>query len=290
MKNIFILFIISILFYACEKTIEIEQPKLKNKIVVEGYIEQGEHPYVFISKNSSYFEPITKQDLISLMILNAEVSVSDGIFTETLQLIYDSLHFPYYKYVGNTLIGEVGKVYSLEIKIDGKILTSKTTIPNPVLIDSLYFKFDKFSDIDSMSVLWFNFNEPDTLGNYYRIATKVIGEDDIFYTPYSSIADDKLINGIKNIPYSTYRGFDPFKEFTETEDSTKWYFKNNDSVAFKFASIDATTYKYWYSVDMAKNSGGPYSSPIKIQSNIDGGVGIWGGYGISIYTIKNTIK
>ena len=36
---------------------------------------------------------------------------------------------------------------------------------------------------------------------------------------------------------------------------------------------------------MQDASGNPFTEPMNISSNIDGGLGIWGGYGVSYYYV-----
>ena len=284
MKNILIILTLSLFFIACEKDITVDLPKTELKYVVEGYIEEGQHPYIILTKNSSYYEPISLSDLNDLAVIDAEVIVSDGTTTEILQLVFDTLSRPNYKYVGNTIIGEKGKTYTLEIKVNGKVLTSKTTIPNSVQIDSLKFKLENMPG-DTLGLIWFYFNDPDTLGNYYRMSTKVIGQDPVFYYPFSSVSDDKLVNGRQAVPFSIYRAHGAFEEINAQE-FYKWYFTFGNSVVFKFTTMEASTYQFWYTYELIRSSGGPYATPITLKSNIDGGVGIWGGYGVSLDTIS----
>jgi hypothetical protein len=293
MKKIFYISFLLLLFTACEKDIIVDLPDPEKQYIVEGYIEQNQHPYVFVSKNIPYFEKISINSLMNKMVLDAEVIVSDGIISETLELIYDPLQFPYYKYVGNSIIGEAGKTYYLTIKIGDETLTSSTIIPNPVKLDSLKYIFEEKyitnnDSIDSLGIgfLWFYFNDPDTLGNYYKLYTKVLGEDPIFYAPYSSVAEDKIINN-QFVEFSTYRGQNPLVEVKNYYD---WFFKGGDTIIFKFTSIDVRTYQFWLTLELDNSNGGPFASPITIKTNINGGLGIWGGYGVCIDTAIAPIK
>jgi hypothetical protein len=268
---------------SCEKDISVDIPKPNQEYVVEGYIEENQFAYVFLTQNSAYFDEISLEKIVELTIKDAIVVVSNGSQSEQLEMVYDPNHFPYYKYVGKIIKGEKGKTYKLTIKIDQKVITSTTTIPNSVQIDSLKYKVEKNFPGDSLGYLWFYFTDPDTLGNYYKIYTKVLGKDSIFYQPFSSVSEDKIING-QFVEFSTYKGRNPLEPFKEGE-YYKWFFKPNDTIVFKFTSIDASIYAFWYTLEMNSSSGGPFSSPITVKSNINGGLGVWGGYGVSMDTI-----
>ena len=57
-------------------------------------------------------------------------------------------------------------------------------------------------------------------------------------------------------------------------------------VILRINHVNSDTYKFWRSVERSKNSSGnPFSEPVNLYSNIDGGIGIWGGYGASYYYI-----
>jgi len=275
------------LFYSCEKDITVDIPKPDSLIVVEGYIEQGQNPYVVLTKNSPYFETVDSNSLQKLIVQNATVSINDGTNDYPLTLSINFNQFPFLFYSTNQLFGEIGKTYLLTVKVNGKVLTAKTTIPEPVKIDSLVFKPE--APYDSLGFLWFYFVDPDTLGNFYRIFTKVIGEDSIFVHPYSSVADDQVING-QEVEYSTYNP--PENRFEEDqqhnqEDDLSFYFKKEQTVILKLCNITAEHYYFWKTVEQQINGGGnPFASPATVRTNIKGGgLGIWGSYGAYIDTI-----
>ena len=55
----FLFIIIALSFFAsCEKELDIDLPQPDAKLVVEGWIENGEYPVVIVTRNSSYFAPI----------------------------------------------------------------------------------------------------------------------------------------------------------------------------------------------------------------------------------------
>lgn len=125
---------------------------------MEGVIEQGKHPYVLLTRSSPYFAPI--EDFTNnLFVTDATVIVSDGILTDTMEggLSFD-IYTPNPVFADTDLItGEVGRTYFLTVIADGKTFTASTTIPQPIPLDSLWFKEDLGAEDDS---LWFYLGPP----------------------------------------------------------------------------------------------------------------------------------
>ncbi|MBK7223573.1 MAG: DUF4249 family protein [Saprospiraceae bacterium] len=49
--------------------------------------------------------------------------------------------------------------------------------------------------------------------------------------------------------------------------------------------LDKVHFDFWKTRDFAANSGGPFSSYTRIKTNINGGLGIWGGYSVQNYRL-----
>ena len=284
------LFIIAITMISCEKEITIDLPTPPSKLVIDGAIEEGQLPWVFITMNSPYFSPVDSTVLFNMIIKNAKVSVTDGITTDSLILTLDPYTFPYLKYVGSTIIGQTGKTYWLKVEVDGKVYTASTGIYPAVSIDSLKFKLDR--NQDSLGFVWLYLVDPDTLGNYYRIFTKVIGRDSIYLRPYPSVSDDKFFNG-QFCEYMLERGRNPLEDNIYNDNGidsagvSRFYFRKGETVVVKLCTIDAFHYDFWYSVEQQfMTDGNPFASPISARTNITGGaLGVWGGYGIHLDTL-----
>lgn len=276
---------------SCEKEIIVDIPQPEIKIVIEGAIEEGQYPWVFVTKSSPFFSPVDSVAISKLIIYDATVVVSDGILTDTLHLFIDFYNFPFVKYTGSVITGQAGKTYSLKVIAEGREYTSSTTIPPIVKIDSLKFKPDR--NQDTLGFVWMYIVDPDTLGNYYRVFTKRLGRDSIFIHPYPSVTDDKFFNG-QFAEYSLENGRNPLEDnlydefYKDSAGVPRWYFRTGQTVAVKLATIDAFHYDFWYSVEQQYMTGSnPFSSPISARTNIKGGaLGVWGGYGIFLDTIS----
>ena len=76
----------------------------------------------------------------------------------------------------------------------------------------------------------------------------------------------------------------PAKRVEDRPVGTDFLFEKGDTAFLYWANIDKSTYDFLFS---AENDGGatPFSSPSKIISNINGGLGMWGGYNESTYKV-----
>src|SRR5436309_1067138 len=79
-----ILFLLIILS-SCEKNINFTLHESPNVLVVDGSIENGQPPVVFLTKSLDYFGQISPQILANSFVHNAEVYVSNGILTHKLK-------------------------------------------------------------------------------------------------------------------------------------------------------------------------------------------------------------
>ena len=136
-KTLFI--IIPIIFLSCEKEITVDLPEPEQRLVVEGWIEQGDYATVILTKNMPYFGKTDSTTLVQMINFPATVTLSNGEISETLIKTLNFDYFPPIIYRGTIIKGEIGKTYYLTINSEGKQLTASTTIPPPVKFDSLRF-------------------------------------------------------------------------------------------------------------------------------------------------------
>lgn len=303
------------LFYSCTQTIEIKNlPSPKEQIVVEGTIENGEPPFILLTKNSPYFGGISLNDFSKYFVNNANIKVWRN--NDTIQLTeycinnlpqevraqiaiflgFDAIDttnipnvcfysvpnaFAYY-ITGDTtgvFVGRTNETYFLRIEAEDKVLTSQTTIPGKVPLQPLTWKPHPDTRKDSLVSVYINFRDPDTLGNFYRYATQRNSEQ--FYYPLSSsVYDDRLVNG-QFISLPLERGV---ARNSVIDNNTYGYFWKGDTVSLKWMNIDKASYDFWRTLE---NDGGdsPFSSPVIIRTNINGGLGIWCGYATDYATI-----
>jgi len=285
------LILVTILIGSCEKDVTVEIPRVESKVVVEGYIETGKNPFVILSNSLPFFGSIYTTDLIDNTIKGATVTVSDGSITDTLR---DILNIGVYFSTSPGMQGQPGKTYSLRVVTNGITLTSVTSIPHPVPLDSAWFKVD--GQRDSLGFIWAHLTDPDSLGNYYRWFAQRINKytsgpdqgkvkDSVFVSPSGSVFEDKFFNA-KSFDFAYNRGSTVNSEKEDDNNVERNFFKRGDTIVVKFCSIDRAHFEFWRTEEtQVRSNGNPFGSPAPAISNIEGGLGIWGGYALAYDTV-----
>lgn len=307
---------------SCTKQIDIEIPDSAQQVVVEGTIENNTPPVVILTKSQKFFSDIDLNNLGNYFVHGAAVKVtgSDGTQTDLAEFCLQGLNLPpdqqdvllgalgfstvdsanipnvcvytipditnYFLNGTASFTGKERTTYHLDIvapgfnSADSIHLTSSTYIPTAVGMDSLSIREasnEKYRD--SMAAVYANITVPDTFGNFLRFKTKRNHEP--FYNPATgSVWDDKLWVGLQ-VALPIERGQNPNSKIDFATDFLFW---KGDTVTVKWSNIDAKTYDFFYTLE---NDGGdsPFSSPVKIKSNIQNGLGVWAGYATKYYTI-----
>ena len=209
-NHFIVLFLILLFITSCEKNVTVEIPKATEEIVVEGVIETDKVAIVFLSHTLPFFGQINTSDILLNSIVGATVIVEDGSMADTLVQIS-----PLYGiYIGSKIHGTPDNKYKLTVIAEGKTLYAFTSIPQPVKLDSVWWKPN--GNHDSLGYAWAHLSDPDTIGNCYRwyaqrINRYTFGEDigkikdSTFIPPPGSVFEDKFIN-TKSFDLSFPRG------------------------------------------------------------------------------------
>lgn len=289
MKYLYPIFFL-LAFTSCEKAITFTPASQDPKLVVEGIIEQGEYPTVYLTTSLDFFNTISPEALKGSFVRNAEITISNGTSTETLkeyQVRVSGDTLLYYYSVDTTngregMRGENGKAYQLKIKSNGQEYAANTTIPYPIkTIDSLYY-YESVNPLDTNKVVLFGrFNDPPGLGNYIRYFTNVNGG--LYLPGLNSVYDDQIVDG-KKYNVQIERGVNRNEEI---DFETYSYFSRGDIISVKFCNIDKAVFDFWRTMEYSYSSiGNPFSSPTKVMGNIsNGALGYFGGYAVQYVSI-----
>lgn len=306
---IFLIFILVAVSQACEKVIEIDVPAGEPKLVIEGRVENGQPPVVFVTTTRGFFEPTSLQDYADSFVDDAEVTVN-GI--ELMRICSDELPdelLPFFEeatgisteaaagfsicgYVGidPALIGEENTTYRLEVHARDEVLTSVAHIPNILAPDSVWFRL--WANSPKYGYAFAEFTDPDTTGNAYRVFTRRIGPnanqnpvDPAFYAPLGSSFADDFFNG-QTIEVVFLRGQPPNSSRPVDQGESARFFETGDRFVFKFCSTTYPVYDFFNTYEAQQGAtGSPFAAPNNLNSNINGGLGVWAAYSCTFDTL-----
>ena len=200
MKDYF--FIILILLSSCEEEITLNINQGSQTLVVEGAIEPGFPPYVILTKNQGYFDPVNMSTYENFFINSAEIKVwtnnLDGS-SDTVHLSFISDSLPVFTDIAwnpyNYTFSQVGKTYFIEIKWDDKVITSHTIIPNPTPLDCLWVEESPTGLKDWECDIRALYSDPPGIQNNILIKSRRLEhyEKDSISGELDTIPDDKLL-------------------------------------------------------------------------------------------------
>lgn len=311
MKNLItylVIFVTLILcMVSCTKEVIIDIPEAEQQYVVEGIIMTDNIPFLFITTSQAFDTPIDPQTLNTLFVDSAMVIIREGSneyildqicvedipedqLEEVAELIgvdvETLLSINYCIYTSFDFLGEEGKTYHLRVEIGDDILQSSTKINYGVPLDSLWFEL--WSDSDSLGFIYGILSDPDTAGNAYRWYSQRVNsypndpgvpKDSRYIPPNNSVTEDSFYDGL------TFEfGFDRGSEFnSNAEDDNneeQGFFKVGDTIAVRPVSIEYDVFRFYRGVEeQIQTNGSPFSLPENLESNIEGGLGIWAGFG-----------
>ncbi|MCS6990892.1 MAG: DUF4249 domain-containing protein [Chitinophagales bacterium] len=275
----FYLLIAAGLLASCTRELDIELPSSATQLVVEGRIETGSPPVVLLSRSSSFYDDFILDSAANYFVSGAHIVVSDGTDSVILAEVFiDTAGVSIPVYVGFGFLGQEGKTYQLRIKVEGKVLRAVTSIPKALPLDSLWW--ETMPESDTLVRLLCRFTDPPEPENYVRYFTKRNAEP--FMPGFNSVFEDDLVNG-QSFDFPLDRGVD--RNNPETFEHYGLFYRG-DTITVKWCAIDAAHFEFWRTLEFELGGqGSPFAAPVIIKSNIEGGLGIWGGYAPSYHQL-----
>lgn len=311
MKKALLYFVLLITIASCTKEVVIDIPGYEEQIVIDGRIEQNSPPFVLLSTTSDIYAPTDLDTYLATFVKGAKVTVSNGANTvvldevcsnnmpqATLELLQDffglsadvlsGVEFCAYTTTNTDIWGEIGKTYTLKVEVEGKTFNATTKILPIVNINELFWKGD--SGLTDYGFGWANLSDPPGEFNGYFMEVKRINivdgqEKDNLYEPiFNPANNDEFFDGTTfDFGYTNPQSFSD-----ETVPQEYWgYYKQGDSVAVRFSSLDRDAHRFLYDkyIQLA-NGGNPFAVPTNVKTNIEGGgIGAWLGYSVSWDTL-----
>ncbi len=309
LKNVLGIIILLLFLNGCETPFVPDTKESEQQYVVEGFVEAGEGAfptYVIITKSIPFIGEVGPDAFSNLFVHEAVVTVHDGDKEVVLQelcldnlpkeirdqlaatLGFDpdstSVNFCAYVDIVNQVTQEEGRTYSLNIDVDGTHLSAVTTIPTSVPLFNLTWEDPPGDPNDTLATLKVTIDDPGDEENFYRYFTASDG--DPLVSPLASVVNDALYNGLefefplnKAIPRNTDIDINTFGLWTR-----------GDTITLKWCTIDEAHYEFWHTFDFNNNNQGPFSSYTRVDSNVEGALGVWGGYAVNIYNEVVIVK
>jgi hypothetical protein len=276
-KIIFYCFTLLLILPSCEKDADVKLPDVEPKLVVSSFISPQDS---LIQVSVSLSSPLYNNPNISneyKPLLNATVTISNGINSYTLpynsnlkRYTADSTQF---KIIG-------GLTYYLSVKsLDGKSASATTTVP--LLNNTLTYTVIKNNSSENKYTLQGSWSDNDlTNFNNYRF--------EMFYTAYQIYSWYADTAGFFTDSVRYWRSNRILTTDTEGATFNKelqfTYSANSYDTAFTSLTTMSKEYlDYTSKLDVAVNSfSGPFSEPVQMYTNINGGLGVFAGYNIYI--------
>src|SRR5688572_601023 len=239
MRPINKIFLITVLFsFSCNKVIEIDLRDTEIKYAIEGIItnEPGIcKVYITESKNFNENNQFNR-------IGNALVTVSDNGTERILQETGPGL------YETNLINGTPGHIYQLTVTINNKIFTASCTMPQPVLMDTLYVSRGPLGQYKFATL---SYTDPAGINNGYRFIQYVNGvkEPTIFWKN-DEFTDGQLVT--MQLDASAPDKDDPRN------------IKTGDEVMIEMLCVYDPIYQFWYTL---RSGGGDGNDNIASPAN-----------------------
>ncbi len=265
---------VALFLVSCENDVELND--FYPEIVVEGVIENGENPVVLLSQLLPINMNIDSAKVINTVIRWAKVSVSDGEEEEILVGMRNPNNLLQYEYRALHLRGEVGKTYTLSVEYSGRTLTAVTTIPSPPELKNIEIRPSGLSDTLFSVHALINKPENDEEFYFFRVRKDSIGT--VFLPCFLSALDSKYL---PEQAIEVYNSLQIDKDFS-------MYFHTQNSYKLRFCRINKSEYIFWkeYFNQILGTTNPIYPVSSSLSSNIQGGLGIWYGCGVSEYEVK----
>ena len=301
-RNIVLFGMLTFVFIGCTEEFVPETTEEDQQLVVEGFIEAGENAmptYVLLTKSIPFISTVNLNTFNELFVNDAVVTVFDGVNTVTLEeycldelppeirdaaavaLGFDpdstTLNICAYVDLFDQIDRKEGGTYDLNIETGGQTITASTTIPQFVPLFNLRWDDPPGEPSDTVARLWVTIDDPDGEANFYRYFTEQ--NDEGLIAPFSSVTDDAFFDG-KEFEFPLTKAEPRDGDFDA--DEFGFYFRG-DSIRIKWMTIDEAHFEFWNTLEFSRNNSGPFSSYNRVTSNVDGALGIWGGYSVGYY-------
>lgn len=290
---------------SCEKVIRIEEKNYEQKAVVFATIGEDSIAEVFLTESISNSGWVGNRQQTQF-ITDAKVEIHDVSSTELLKATSryddgyswgyeDSILIPFYRGEKSHMIG---KEYTLSFEYKNQEIKARTTIPSPVhLFEAKSIKINKndglyFWTVDGLRVtiqdrageangyrLHVEYNYWDSNRVFDSLAGQYVRQDSVFRTHQttSGYELDENKDG-KNVIIEYTNGLGSWLKKILPDGRTMYY----SDIIFQVETADLGLARYFQSIfEQKRGANDPFAEPVFLKSNIENGLGIFGGYSMS---------
>ena len=242
MRSFLIIIAITGVFLSCKKIIT---PKLNNaapQLYIQGAVSDTAGPYfVTLVKTIGFYESDNYTG-----VPGAIISITDSTADITDQLIETATTGVYS--TRTIMQGIPGHTYLLKVSLEGKTYTASSTMPQPVLLDSVTFNTSDTTEIAAIA----NYQDPANTINYYKYNLVLNGVTAKRFSTF----DDRLSDG---------------RYIRDKMDADTGEIKRNYLVQLNLVGVDAGVYSYLHEAEEVAYNNDDLVSPATPASNIRGG-------------------
>lgn len=302
MKNFIYLSVFCWLLLACTKEVDIAIPGYEEQVVIDGSIKTDQPAIVLLSTTANIYSPTNLEAYLSGFISGATVVVSDGSTVDTLvEICTDNLppgteelaasffgipveeivNLNLCGYFSTIIVGQVGKTYTLNVNVGADSYSSVTSILEPTILDSLYWKPEP--PLDNHGWSWATLSDPVSSYDAYMWEVQQLNtlpdgsQDPLNYKTFNPFFDDDFFNGLTfDFAYEN-----PINFFDEdVEEQYRGYYAEGDSLLITLSKLGKAEFNFFEKkYNQMFTAGNPFATPTNIPSNIEGGaLGVWAGF------------
>lgn len=232
-------------FYSCQKTVQLDLKTAPAQIVIQGEITDGPGPYtITINQSTAFYADNTFPPISGAVVkISDDQGVTDSL-TESTPGVYST----------HAIQGSPGHTYTLSVTAQNKQYTGASTMPAPVILDSITFQHTSGFGSTRITAVP-NYQDPAGIKNYYQFIEYINGKQ---FTKNIFVFDDRLSDG---------------KYISRNLRTDSSYITIGDQLEVKMYCIDENVYNYFYQLDQSSGSGAfdASASPANPSSNINNG-------------------
>ena len=245
MNRVILAGVLAIGLYGCQKTIRLNLNNAAPRIVIEGEVtdDTSASYMVRVSRTVPFYAGNSFPAVSGAVIRISDNEGHVDSLVETAPGVYAT----------QTLKGRPGNTYTLSVLSQDTLYTAVSTMPQPVVLDSVTFNHRKIFGDKSIYAIP-NFQDPPGIENYYQfeeyLNDKLLNKD-VF------VFDDRLSDG---------------RYISRTLRNDSAYLQTGDWLEVRMYCIDKSVFNYFDQLDQSGGRDGNNSaSPANPTSNISNG-------------------